>query len=171
MGRVMTVASLRQAGWAAIPLRLIVGFGFIVHGVAKVQHGPDNFNALLAAIGTPAPQFFGWATILVELVGGTAVLVGAFIPFVTLPMAAVLLVAIFTVHLPYGFSSVKLQAITPSGAKFGPPGYEVDVLYLVCMAAILIVGSGPFAVDTYRVQRSRKALKSARGQSKGVKAR
>lgn len=144
-----TFASLRRAGWAAIPLRLIVGFGFMAHGVAKLQHGPDNFNALLAAMGTPAPQLLGWATILVELVGGAAVLAGAFMPVVCLSMATILLVAMFTVHLQYGFSSVKLQAITPSGAKFGPPGYEVDLTYLASMVAILIGGPGPFALDTY----------------------
>jgi hypothetical protein len=28
------------------------------------------------------------------------------------------------VHLPYGFSSIKLQAVTAAGAQFGPPGFE-----------------------------------------------
>jgi hypothetical protein len=37
-------------------------------------------------------------------------------------MAALMLVAIFTVHLPYGFSSIKLMAVTSAGAQFGPPG-------------------------------------------------
>ena len=38
------------------------------------------------------------------------------------------LVAIFTVHLPYGFSSIKLMAVTPAGAQFGPVGYECNLL-------------------------------------------
>jgi putative oxidoreductase len=62
-------------------------------------------------------------------------------------MAVVLLVAIFTVHLPHGFSSIKLMAVTAAGAQFGPPGYETDVLYLACLAALVLGGSGPFAVD------------------------
>jgi putative oxidoreductase len=41
-------------------------------------------------------------TIVTELVGGFAVILGAFVAIVSLPMAAVLLVAMFTVHLPYG---------------------------------------------------------------------
>jgi putative oxidoreductase len=45
-----------------------------------------------------------------------------------LPMAAVLLVAMLTVHLPYGFSSIKLISVSPAGAQFGPPGYECDLL-------------------------------------------
>lgn len=149
---------LRKGGWAAIPLRLIVGFGFIAHGMAKLQHGPDNFNALLATMGTPAPQILGWATILIELVGGAAMLAGAYLPVASVLMAPILLVAMFTVHLPYGFSSVKLQAITPQGAKFGPPGFEVDLLYLAAMAAILAGGPGPFAIDTYMERRRGKRL-------------
>jgi putative oxidoreductase len=71
----------------------------------------------------------GWATILIEFAGGLAVLAGAFVPLASVPMAG-LLVAIFSVHLPYGFSSIKLQAFTAAGAQFGPPGYELDLLYL-----------------------------------------
>jgi putative oxidoreductase len=61
-------------------------------------------------------------------------------------MAAVLLAAMFTVHLPYGFSSIKLQGITAAGAQFGPPGYELDLLYLACLAALLLSGPGPLAI-------------------------
>lgn len=48
-------------------------------------------------------------------------LVGAFVSLVSVPMAAVLLVAMFTVHLPYGFTSIKLMAVTADGSQFGPP--------------------------------------------------
>src|ERR1700761_4977961 len=97
------------ARWAPIPLRLIVGYGFIQHGFAKLARGPDAFPAILQALGVPAPHLMGWLTILVEIFGGLAVLVGALVPLAAIPMAAVLLVAIFTVHLPYGFSSIKLK--------------------------------------------------------------
>jgi putative oxidoreductase len=46
-------------------------------------------------------------------------------------MAFVLLVAIVTVHLPNGFASIKLQSVTAAGARFGQPGYETDLLYLL----------------------------------------
>jgi putative oxidoreductase len=65
----------------------------------------------------------------------------------SIPMAAVLLVAIFTVHLPYGFSSIKLQAVTAAGAQFGPPGFETDLLYLACAASLVLGGSGPLSID------------------------
>jgi putative oxidoreductase len=133
--------------WAAIPLRVIVGYGFIAHGYAKVANGPEHFIGILHNIGVPAPGFMGWTTMLVEIAGGLAVLVGAFVPLVSAPMAMILLVAALTVHLPYGFSSIKLQAVTASGAQFGPPGYETDLLYLACLATLVLGGSGPFAVD------------------------
>ena len=66
---------------------------------------------------------------------------------ISLPLAAVLLVAIFTVHLSYGFSSIKLMAVTPAGAQFGPVGYECNLLYLACLAALVLGGSGPMAID------------------------
>jgi putative oxidoreductase len=100
------------ARWAPVPLRLIVGYGFMEHGFAKLARGPDAFPIILQALGVPAPHLMGWLTILVEIFGGLAVLLGALVPLASIPMAAVLLVAIVTVHLPYGFSSIKLQAVT-----------------------------------------------------------
>ena len=101
----------------------------------------------------PAAPLLAWATILIELVGGLAVFAGAFVPLVSLPMAVVLLTAIFTVHLPYGFSSIKLQAVTAAGARFGQPGYETDLLYLAGLAALAIGGVGPLALDEAWVRR------------------
>src|SRR5262249_40150814 len=94
--------------WSPVPLRLIVGCGFISHGYAKAVNGPGHFAASLHALGVPAAHAMAWATIGVELLGGLAVLLGAWIPVISLPMAAVLTVAAVTVHLQYGFSSIKL---------------------------------------------------------------
>jgi putative oxidoreductase len=135
------------ARWAPIPLRLIVGYGFMEHGFAKLARGPEAFATILHDIGVPGPHFMAWTTVLIELLGGLAVILGAFVTPASIPMAAILLVAIFTVHLPYGFSSIKLMSVTAAGAHFGQPGYETDVLYLACLAALVLGGSGPFAVD------------------------
>jgi putative oxidoreductase len=143
--------------WTAIPLRLIVGYGFMEHGYAKIVKGPDHFFTILHALGVPAPQLMGWATILIELFGGFAVLMGAFLILASVPMASVLLVAMFTVHLPYGFSSIKLQAITTTGAQFGQPGYELDLLYLACLAALVLGGAGPFSIDSLLAKRSKSS--------------
>jgi putative oxidoreductase len=119
------------------------------HGSAKLFRGPDAFAVVLHAIGVPAPHLMAWLTTLIEIFGGVAVLLGALVPLASLPMAAVLLVAIFTVHLPYGFSSIKLISVTSGHAQLGPPGYETNLLYLACLAALVIGGSGPMAIDGY----------------------
>ena len=53
------------ARWAPVPPRLIVGYGFIEHGFAKLARGPDAFPVILQALGVPAPHLMGWLTILV----------------------------------------------------------------------------------------------------------
>lgn len=133
--------------WAPIPIRLIVGYGFLEHGLAKLTKGPDTFANILQTIGVPEPHIMAWLIVWVEILGGLAVLLGAFVPLVSLPMAAVLLTAMFTVHLRYGFSSIKILAVTAAGAQFGPPGYETDLLYLACLATLVLGGSGPLAFD------------------------
>jgi putative oxidoreductase len=143
----------RWPDYYALPLRLIVGYGFMEHGYAKLAHGPDSFVAMLHALGMPAPALLAWATILIELFGGLAVLSGVLIPLASLPMAIVLLVAIFTVHLPNGFSSIKLVSVDMAGAHFGQPGYETDLLYLAALAALAIGGSGALALDTLLLRR------------------
>lgn len=126
----------------------MVGYGFMEHGYAKLARGPEAFTGILHALHMPFAPLLAWATILTELLGGFAVLVGAFVPLASLPMTIVLLVAILTVHLPNGFSSIKLLAVTPAGAYFGQPGYETDLLYLACIAALVLGGTGPFALDS-----------------------
>jgi putative oxidoreductase len=135
--------------WYAIPLRLIVGGGFLQHGYAKLVRGPENFIQILDALGMSDPALLAWATIAVEVAGGAAVIAGLFIPLVSVPMVIVLLVAIVTVHWPNGFSSIKLLSVTSAGAHFGQPGYETDLLYLCGIAALMLGGSGPLALDRY----------------------
>ena len=134
-------------GWHALPLRLVIGYGFIAHGLAKLARGPDDFIGLLQAMGLPLSGLLGWATILVELVGGIAILLGALVPLASVPMIIVLLVAVVTVHLPNGFSSIKLVAYDASGAHFGQPGYETDLLYLASLVALCLGGAGPWSLD------------------------
>lgn len=145
-----------RGSWWAVVLRAIVGYGFIAHGLAKLSRGPDAFAAILHAMGVPNPDLMAWATIVVELYGGLAVLLGAFVWAVSVPLVVVLLVAMFTVHLPYGFSSIKLIAVTGAGAQFGPPGYEVDLLYIACLVALVIGGSGPMSIDELIARRADK---------------
>jgi putative oxidoreductase len=137
----------RLATFAPLPLRLIVGFGFVQHGLAKLTRGPDAFATTLHGLSVPAPHVMSWLTIAIEIAGGLAVLIGCLIPLFAIPMTAVLLVAIFRVHLQFGFSSIKLTSATLGRPQFGPPGYECDLLYIACLAALVIGGAGPLSTD------------------------
>jgi putative oxidoreductase len=149
LGRLAVSPLPLSRDWYALPLRLMVGFGFIEHGYAKLARGPDGFIAILQAIGMPFPELLGWATILIEVLGGLLVLLGAFVPVAAAPMIVVLLVAIFTVHLPNGFSSIKLMSYDASGPHFGQPGYETDLLYLASLLALCLGGAGPLSIDKH----------------------
>ena len=142
--------------WYAIPLRLIVGYGFMEHGYAKIARGPEKYASILHALGMPAPDLLAWATILVELFGGLAVFLGFFTPLATIPMAILLLVAMFTVHLPNGFSSIKLLSVDAAGAHFGQPGYETALLYLAALVALVLGGSGPLTLDRFLLHPQRR---------------
>jgi putative oxidoreductase len=115
-------SSKKLREWAPLPIRLIVGYGFMAHGYAKLRRGPETFAVVLHTLGVPLPVLGAWATTAVEIVGGAAVFFGLLIPLASVPMAVVLLTALFTVRLPYGFFSVKLAEVTESGTKFDPVG-------------------------------------------------
>ena len=140
----------RFAPYAVIPLRLIVGYGFLAHGLAKWSKGPEVFAGILHAMGVPLPHVMAWVTIATEIVCGVAFLIGAFVPLVSIPAIILLAVAIFTVHLPYGFSSIKLLSVNNGRAQFGPPGYECDLLYIACIVALALIGPTPCSIDKYR---------------------
>lgn len=148
--------------WVLVPLRLVVGYGFMVHGWAKWSRGPAGFARLLEQIGVPFPDVSAWVVTLLELFGGFAILAGALIAVVSIPLIVSLLVAMFTVHLKYGFSSINTIGLTPSGPVFGPPGFEVDLLYIAGLLVLLVNGPGKFSVDWALAQRRRVVAPTAR---------
>jgi putative oxidoreductase len=139
--------------YAAIPLRLVAGAGLVQHGWAKMVKGPEDFAAILESLHVPLPHLSAYATISVELLGGLALLLGAFVVWASVPAIIVLLTAMFTVHLPYGFSSIKLLAVVDGRAKFGPPGYECDLLYIAAILTLILLNPGPLSVDHYRLRK------------------
>ena len=134
------------AAWWPVPLRVIVGYGFMAHGIAKLLRGVGAFASVLHALGVPFPSAMAPATIAIELAGGAAVLLGAWVRVAAVPLAIVMIVAAVSVHLPYGFSSIKLVQVTATGPRFGPPGYELNLLYLACLLALSAGGSGPLSI-------------------------
>jgi hypothetical protein len=81
---------------------------------------------MLHAIGLPWPELLGWATVVIEILGGVMILVGAFVPLAPVPMVIVLLVAAFTVHLPNGCSRAN-QADLVVHAACGCPTHVADL--------------------------------------------
>ena len=149
--------------WLLLPLRLLVGFGFAAHGYAKLSRGPEQFAAILTAIGVPLPHLMAWTTSLLEFFGGIGMMLGAFVVFLTIPLVTVMLTAMFSVHWQYGFSSVRLKAVTAAGAEFGPIGYEMNLLYIVSLFTLAAFGSGKLSFDYWLSRKSEKAKASAAG--------
>jgi putative oxidoreductase len=133
--------------WGLLPLRLVVGFGFLAHWWAKWSRGPAGFAKLLAQIGTPLPGVSAWVVTLTEILGGIAIMAGALVAIVSIPLIVSMLVAMFAVQLPFGFSSVNTIGLTPSGPVFGSPGYEINLLYIGALLALALAGPGAWSVD------------------------
>ena len=141
------------APYAMLPVRLIAGYGFLAHGLAKWSKGPAAFASILHSIGVPAPHLMACLTIATEILGGIAILVGAFVALVSIPAIVLLVVAIFSTHLPYGFTSIKLIGFVNGRAQFGPPGYECDLLYIACLLTLALGSPTLWSVDRYRMRK------------------
>lgn len=161
-------APLLRQEWVPLVLRAVTGFGFLAHGVAKLERGPEIFAATLQAMQVPAPTVMAWLTILLEIIGGLAVLAGAAIWLFGAPLAVVLLVAMVKVHWRFGFSSIKLVAFTTAGPQFGPPGYELTLFYLACLAALALAGPGPLSIDRALARRRLGTSPRQRPDANGV---
>lgn len=144
------------AGWHLLPLRLLVGFGLASHGYAKLTRGVDAFAAIVAALHLPAPALTAWGTTLLELLGGLALMAGIGVAPLSLAFTGVMLTALFGVHLRYGFSAIRLKALTPAGAEFGPVGYELNLLYIAALLSLALSSPGPLSVARWLDSRRNK---------------
>ena len=136
--------------WVPIPIRMILGVGFIVHGWAKWNRGPAVFAELLAHAHVPLPLASAWLVTSLEIFGGLALLMGAFVTIVSVPLILSMLGAMFTVNIKYGFSAVNTIGLTPEGPQLGPPGYEINLLYIACLLVLILNGPGPLSIDALR---------------------
>ncbi len=151
----------RWRHWVPIPIRMILGVGFMVHGWAKWSRGPAAFAELLKQAHVPLPLANAWLVTLLEIFGGLALLLGAFVTIVSVPLILSMLGAMFTVNIKYGFSAVNTIGLTPDGPQFGPPGYEINLLYIAGLAALILGGAGPLSIDALRSRRRQRHLRVA----------
>ena len=147
------------AAWGPLPLRLMLGFGFLYHGVPKVftAEGHESFVQLLSGSGVPWPTFTAWAVGLLEVLGGAALFLGAFTWIVAILLIAEMIVAIVLVHFPHGFAFLNVVGTTPEGPVFGMPGYEVNLLYIAGLLSLLLTGAGAASLDAWWIGRRRSA--------------
>lgn len=139
---------------ALVPLRLILGIGFLAHGLAKLGRGPAKFGVLLHQLGVPLPVTMAWLTTATEILGGVALIIGAFVVLATLPLIVTMLVAMFTIHIHNGFSAVNTVGLTAAGPVFGPPGFEINLLYIAGLVALAV--SEPTAASIDAIAKSRR---------------
>ena len=154
-------SSERWSKWVPVPIRVILGVGFIVHGWAKWNRGPALFAELLKQADVPLPLASAWLVTLLEIFGGLALLVGAFVAIVSIPLILSMLGAIFTVNIKYGFSAVNTIGLTREGPQLGPPGYEINLLYIAGLVALILGGAGPLSIDAFRSRRRQRGLRVA----------
>ena len=73
----------------------------------------------------------------------------------SVPLAISMLVAIATIHWRYGFSAVNTIGLSPTGPIFGPPGYEVNLLYIAALLALCLADPSALSVDGWLRRRTR----------------
>jgi putative oxidoreductase len=115
-------------------LRVAVGVDWIVHAFLKTYRGMNTHEALLAKNGiTP---LLAWPTFSLEVIGGAAILLGWY----TRQWAAFLLV----------FLAVVVWVKWPVGWLYSNTGggWEYPLFWLMAQAALVLAGSGAFALQT-----------------------
>jgi putative oxidoreductase len=143
------------AGYAPVVLRVMLAIGFLYHGLPKFGGaGHQQFEGGLAAMGFPAPALLSWVATIVEVGGGLLLIAGAFTTVVGLVLILHMLIAMFKVHFAQGFNFMHVTGMTPQGMQFGMPGYEVNLLYIAMLLALVLSGAGKWSVDERRASRA-----------------
>ncbi len=120
--------------WGLIPLRIVVGVIFLMHGSQKVfVFGIAGTADILRWVGIPFPMFFAVVVMTTELLGGLAILFGLLGRWAALALAFEMTVAIFTARMNGGF--------------FTPNGYEFELSLLGACLTIAAIGTGAVSLD------------------------
>ncbi len=121
-------------------LRIVAGFLFMTHGSAKILHVPDVQNLhhlqVLSLIGAAG---------LLELIGGTLVMIGLFTRPAAFVLSGEMAFAYFIAHAPHDFLPLLNHG-------------ESAVLYCFLFLYLAFAGPGPWSLDA----RLRGARKPAR---------
>lgn len=130
--------------WTGLFLRLPLGTVMLYHGLQKAAglFGGYGFIGTMQFFTDTIhiPWIIGFLTIVIETVGAVGLLVGFMGRVNALGTFAVMLGAMLTVHLPFGFS------MNWFGNQQGE-GIEMDLLIFGMSLALLVVGSGRYSID------------------------
>ncbi|HTE23793.1 DoxX family protein [Flavitalea sp.] len=139
----------KNQDWGILILRVALGVGFLVHGWAKISRGTGGFEKLLNLIGVPMANLNAQIVPYLEFLGGIAIIAGIFTRIISVPLIITMIVAMFTIHIHYGFSTVNTIGLSETGPKFGPPGYEINIVYIAGLLSLIFTGSGKYSVDEF----------------------
>lgn len=144
----MTETHDRNAAHAALILRVSMGVMFLAHGLLlKVMtFGVAGTAGFFQSIGYPA--LLAYAVIAAEIVGGLALILGAYVRVVSLALVPVMIGATLQ-HLPAGWLF---------SAQGG--GWEFPAFWTVALLVQALLGPGRFAMAEERWP-ARAALKAA----------
>ncbi len=129
----------RYRDYAPLILRIAIGLVFLLHWLSKFGIlGDGNLQqtgAMFTGMNMPLPSVTAPLVAAIEVVGGVALLLGFGTRFASIPLVVIMLVAIFAVKLPNGWNPV------------GRGGYELDLVILAGLLVLLLLGSGPLALE------------------------
>src|SRR3989442_2160294 len=115
------------ASWGLVPLRLVVGLVFIVHGGQKLfVFGLGGAAGFMAKVGIPWPFLAAVVVIAVEILGGLALILGLGTRLAAALLAIDMVVAILAVRLAAGFVG----------------GYEFELTLLAASPSLGLLGGG-----------------------------
>jgi putative oxidoreductase len=124
----------KTAPYAALLLRLTLGVLFLAHAGLKIfVFTPAGTAGFFQSIGLPGA--LAYITIVWEVAGGLAMILGLWPRLVALAMVPVLLGALVTVHLANGFFFSN-----PNG------GWEYLAFWIAAQVALALTGDGAFAL-------------------------
>lgn len=118
---------------ALLPLRLVIGFAFVMHGYPKLTN--ERRKTIEFMQGKGVPSAITLLISLIEFFGGILLMVG----LMTQIVAGVLAVAMFVITV---FSVSKL------GKKY-LLGYELDIAYFTVSLTLALLGGGAFSLDRF----------------------
>lgn len=125
---------IRTAPYAALVLRLSLGALFLAHAGLKIfVFTPAGTAQFFGSLGLPPA--LAYVTIVWELVGAAALILGVWPRVAALALVPILVGAIATVHGHAGFFFTS-----PNG------GWEFPALWIVALVALAATGDGAFAL-------------------------